>query len=68
MFWLFAVAGNETLRNGIPGGLIALTAPVRDPAAFAVEPSPTETRRGWVASNVIAAAMRGSGCIAALRE
>jgi cytochrome P450 len=23
-FWLFAVAGNETLRNGIPGGLIAL--------------------------------------------
>ena len=24
MFWLFAVAGNETLRNGIPGGLIAL--------------------------------------------
>ncbi len=24
LFWLFAVAGNETLRNGIPGGLIAL--------------------------------------------
>jgi len=24
MFWLFAVAGNETLRNAIPGGLIAL--------------------------------------------
>ncbi len=24
MFWLFSVAGNETLRNGIPGGLIAL--------------------------------------------
>ncbi|MEE4144528.1 MAG: cytochrome P450 [Halieaceae bacterium] len=24
MFWLFAVAGNETLRNGIPGGMIAL--------------------------------------------
>ena len=24
MFWLFAVAGNETLRNGLPGGLIAL--------------------------------------------
>lgn len=23
-FWLFAVAGNETLRNGLPGGLIAL--------------------------------------------
>ncbi|SHL30449.1 Cytochrome P450 [Pseudonocardia thermophila] len=24
LFWLFAVAGNETLRNGIPGGMIAL--------------------------------------------
>lgn len=24
MFWLFAVAGNETLRNGIPCGMIAL--------------------------------------------
>jgi cytochrome P450 len=24
LFWLFAVAGNETLRNGIPGGLQAL--------------------------------------------
>ncbi|HZV52388.1 MAG TPA: cytochrome P450 [Candidatus Dormibacteraeota bacterium] len=24
MFWLFAVAGNETLRNAIPGGMIAL--------------------------------------------
>lgn len=24
LFWLFAVAGNETVRNGIPGGLIGL--------------------------------------------
>jgi cytochrome P450 len=24
LFWLFSVAGNETLRNGIPGGLLAL--------------------------------------------
>ncbi|HYO85389.1 MAG TPA: cytochrome P450 [Dermatophilaceae bacterium] len=24
LFWLFAVAGNETLRNGIPGGMIGL--------------------------------------------
>ena len=24
MFWLFAVAGNETVRNGIPGGMVAL--------------------------------------------
>jgi cytochrome P450 len=32
MFWLFAVAGNETLRNGLPGGLIAL---LTHPAALA---------------------------------
>jgi cytochrome P450 len=31
MFWLFAVAGNETLRNGIPGGMIAL---LENPAAW----------------------------------
>ena len=24
LFWLFAVAGNETLRNGVPGGMVAL--------------------------------------------
>jgi cytochrome P450 len=24
MFWLFAVAGNETVRNGLPGGCLAL--------------------------------------------
>ncbi|RJQ71687.1 cytochrome P450 [Pseudonocardiaceae bacterium YIM PH 21723] len=24
LFWLFAVAGNETLRNGLPGGMYAL--------------------------------------------
>src|SRR4029077_8743618 len=24
MFWLFAVAGNETLRNGLPGACIGL--------------------------------------------
>ncbi|MGW4062133.1 cytochrome P450 [Amycolatopsis sp. NPDC004747] len=24
LFWLFSVAGNETLRNGLPGGLLAL--------------------------------------------
>lgn len=32
MFWLFAVAGNETLRNGIPGGMLAL---LEHPQAFA---------------------------------
>ncbi|MFC6880154.1 MULTISPECIES: cytochrome P450 [Actinomadura] len=31
MFFLFAVAGNETLRNGIPGGLLTL---LQHPAAF----------------------------------
>ncbi len=31
MFWLFAVAGNETLRNGIPGGMFAL---LQHPAAW----------------------------------
>lgn len=24
LFWLFSVAGNETLRNGVPGGMLAL--------------------------------------------
>jgi cytochrome P450 len=24
LFWLFSVAGNETLRNGLPGGMLAL--------------------------------------------
>jgi cytochrome P450 len=24
LFWLFAVAGNETVRNGVPGGMMAL--------------------------------------------
>ncbi|TDP89219.1 cytochrome P450 [Labedaea rhizosphaerae] len=28
LFWLFSVAGNETLRNGLPGGLIALLSDV----------------------------------------
>lgn len=26
LFWLFSVAGNETLRNGLPGGMYALLA------------------------------------------
>jgi cytochrome P450 len=26
LFWLFSVAGNETLRNGLPGGMAALMA------------------------------------------
>lgn len=52
LFWLFAVAGNETLRNGIPGGMIALLehpdaqAALRaDPAL--VEPAVDELLRWW---------------------
>ncbi|RKT52518.1 cytochrome P450 [Saccharothrix australiensis] len=33
LFWLFSVAGNETVRNGIPGGLIAL---LRHPDQYAL--------------------------------
>jgi cytochrome P450 len=32
LFWLFAVAGNETVRNGLPGGMFAL---LRHPAEAA---------------------------------
>ena len=32
LFWLFSVAGNETLRNGLPGGLIGLC---QHPQAYA---------------------------------
>jgi cytochrome P450 len=39
MFWLFAVAGNETLRNGLPGGLIALLQHPGAPAALRADPS-----------------------------
>ncbi|RZS43298.1 cytochrome P450 [Herbihabitans rhizosphaerae] len=28
LFWLFSVAGNETLRNGLPGGMLALLSTV----------------------------------------
>ena len=39
MFWLFAVAGNETLRNGIPGGLLALLAHPESMAELRADPS-----------------------------
>ena len=39
MFWLFAVAGNETLRNGLPGGLIALLQHPEAMAALRADPS-----------------------------
>ncbi|HEX2704215.1 MAG TPA: hypothetical protein VHM65_00505, partial [Candidatus Lustribacter sp.] len=38
LFWLFAVAGNETLRNGIPGGMLALLA--HPPAQRALRTDP----------------------------
>jgi cytochrome P450 len=38
-FWLFAVAGNETLRNGLPGGLIALLQHPEQLAALRADPS-----------------------------
>ncbi|MBK6887474.1 MAG: cytochrome P450 [Tetrasphaera sp.] len=39
LFWLFAVAGNETLRNGIPGGMAALLENLDAQRALREEPS-----------------------------
>ena len=39
VFWLFAVAGNETLRNGLPGGLVALLQHPDAMAALRADPS-----------------------------
>ena len=39
MFWLFAVAGNETLRNGIPGGMIGLLQHPEAMAACQADPA-----------------------------
>jgi len=38
MFWLLAVAGNETLRNGLPGGCIALLEHPQAQAALRADP------------------------------
>jgi cytochrome P450 len=38
LFWMFAVAGNETLRNGIPGGMIALLSHPDQQRALRAEP------------------------------
>ncbi len=43
MFWLFAVAGNETLRNGLPGGMIALLAHPQAQEALRADPSLFDT-------------------------
>jgi cytochrome P450 len=52
LFWLFAVAGNETLRNGLPGGLVALLQQPEQLAAVRADPAllPTavdEMLRWW---------------------
>jgi cytochrome P450 len=39
MFWLFAVAGNETLRNGLPGACIALLEHPRAAGELRAEPA-----------------------------
>ncbi len=38
LFWLFCVAGNETLRNGIPGGMLALLQHPKQLARLRTEP------------------------------
>jgi cytochrome P450 len=43
MFWLFAVAGNETLRNGLPGGMIALLAHPSAQRALRADPALFDT-------------------------
>ena len=52
LFWLFAVAGNETLRNGLPGGLIGLCAHPETYQRLRSEPglvasAPDEMLRWW---------------------
>ena len=39
LFWLFAVAGNETLRNGLPGAMIALIENPEAQRALRADPS-----------------------------
>ncbi|MFI9590019.1 cytochrome P450 [Nonomuraea sp. NPDC052265] len=43
MFFLFAVAGNETLRNGIPGGLLTLLGHPAELARLRADPSLLES-------------------------
>mgnify|MGYP000962774727 CR=1 FL=1 len=39
LFWLFAVAGNEKVRNGIPGGMVARLADPQPQRALRADPS-----------------------------
>ena len=43
LFWLFAVAGNETLRNGIPGAMAALVTHPEAQRALRDDPTMTDT-------------------------
>lgn len=43
MFWLLAVAGNETLRNGLPGGMIGLLRHPEAQQALRAEPTSIDT-------------------------
>ena len=43
LFWLFAVAGNETLRNGVPGGMVALLEHPGERARLAADRSLLDT-------------------------
>jgi cytochrome P450 len=43
LFWLFAVAGNETVRNGLPGGMIALLEHPGERARLAADRSLLDT-------------------------
>jgi cytochrome P450 len=43
MFWLFAVAGNETLRNGLPGAMIGLLAHPSAQRALRADPALFDT-------------------------
>jgi cytochrome P450 len=43
MFFLFAVAGNETLRNGIPGGLLTLLDHPESLELLLARPEPTDS-------------------------
>ena len=52
LFWLFSVAGNETVRNALPGGMVAL---LSNPDAYArlradrslLDPAVEEMLRWW---------------------
>lgn len=43
LFWLFAVAGNETLRNGLPGGMMSLLSHPDEYARLRADPDLLET-------------------------